>query len=141
MSADDMHDKHLENVLAMHDPGERMNYFVTTVCGTEEVFGLIEGDEWVTFVEDMWDRSAFPVWPHARLAEEAAKAHWQDAEPQAIGLYDWIAFCDRIGADGGLIAVMWFPDDSFVRVEPKDLKRELEEWLREAYDPDAGPRY
>jgi hypothetical protein len=86
-------------------------------------------------------RVAFPVWPHARLAAACADRGFEGTEPHAAPLDNFLAFCDQLEDDDALVAVTMYPDDSFVRVEPANLKRDLEEWLEQAYDPDAQPRY
>jgi hypothetical protein len=136
-----MHDRHYENVLEM-GAEDRMTYFVTTVCDSEEVFCLGRGDDVLTITHDESGRTAFPVWPHARLAAACAKGELEGAEPTSIDLEDFTSFCDRLESDGAIAAVMMHPEDeSFVMIEPAALKRELEDWLEQAYDPDSQPRY
>jgi hypothetical protein len=138
---DDMHDKHLENVLAF-GADERYTYFITTACATEEVFGLKVGDEdWASFDDQETGRTGFPVWPHARLAAANVDEAWEDAEPAALPLAEWLEFCDELADRNDVIVLMLYPDGSFLRVEPGDLKHDLEEWDEQAYDPDSQPRY
>ena len=137
---DDMHDKHYDNVLEM-SPDERYTYFITTVCGTDEVFYLVRGDDIPTLEDSETGRTALPVWPHARLAASCADRGFEGTEPHSAPLDNWLDFLDRLDEDETLVALMLYPDDSFLRVEPADLRRDLEDWLERAYDPDAQPRY
>jgi hypothetical protein len=135
----DMDDKHYENVLAF-DPEERYTYFVTTVCDSDAVFSLAIGEDMPTVEHLESGRAAFPVWPHARLAAACADGDLDGYEPKSIDLDDFLEFCDRLRDDEALVAVMMYPDSSFLTVEPEDLKRDIEEWREQAHDPDAQPR-
>ena len=122
---DDIDDDHYDDVLEF-GVEERYSYFVTTVCNSDQVFYLVQGDEMPTMEDSETGRVAFPVWPHARLAAACADRGFEGTEPHVVPLGNWLDFFDQLDADEALVAVMMYPDDSFVRVEPRNLKRDLE---------------
>jgi hypothetical protein len=135
---DDLDDEQLASVLTF-DGEERYSYFVTTACANDEVFCLKVDDDWATFGDEESGRDAFPVWPHARLAAASADGGWADAEPTPIALGEWLEFSEELAEEGVLIAVMMYPDGSFLRIEPLDLKRDLDDWAEPADESNGQP--
>lgn len=66
------------NAIADMSEGQLLEYFLTRVFETEEVWGLDDGCEWVTL--DCNGQSVMPLWPYQHFASEAAAGHTPAAE-------------------------------------------------------------
>lgn len=65
-----------------------LEFFLTRVFETEEVWGLDDSVEWVFREED--GQATLPVWPYQNLALEAAVGPWQSHSPMDSSLEEFI---------------------------------------------------
>lgn len=72
------------------DDSQRLEYFLTRVFETEEVWGLDDGAEWVMRDRQPAEKSLL-VWPYQKYAVEAAEGPWRDLEAQAESLECFIS--------------------------------------------------
>lgn len=72
-----------EAVSAMNE-NELLEYFLTRVFETEEVWGLDDGIEWI--MQDNNGQLSMPVWPYQLFAKESAVNDWQHCHPEAQSL-------------------------------------------------------
>lgn len=63
---------------------ELMEYFLTRVFETEEVWGLEDQADWV--LRELQGQTCMPVWPYQQFAVDAAVASWSECKPQAESL-------------------------------------------------------
>lgn len=68
---------------------QQLEYFLTRIFETEEVWGLDDGTEWV-FREQANGGQTLPLWPYEKFAQDAATGPWQDKQPQAESMEDFI---------------------------------------------------
>lgn len=68
---------------------QQLEYFLTRVFETEEVWGLDDGTEWV--FKTLADGSqVMPVWPYNKFATEALNTSDMQIQPQAESLEDFL---------------------------------------------------
>jgi hypothetical protein len=67
---------------------ELLEYFLTRVFETEEVWGLDDGTEWI--MREQSAQACMPVWPYKKFASESAVGHWRDFHPQAESLENFL---------------------------------------------------
>lgn len=79
-----------QEVAATADMSEALllEYFLTRVFETEEVWGLDDGCEWITTERD--DHSVMPIWPYRQFAAEACNGDWPACQPTAESLEDFV---------------------------------------------------
>ncbi len=65
-----------------------LEYFLTRVFETEEVWGLDDGCEWVAREQD--DHWAMPLWPYRQFAASSASGEWSGCLPSAESLEDFV---------------------------------------------------
>lgn len=76
------------NAVSDMNDAQLLEYFLTRVYETEEVWGLDDGCEWVMVERD--GQATLAIWPYRHFALEAARQHWQDVEPTAESLEDFV---------------------------------------------------
>ena len=74
--------------IAAMNEGQLLEYFLTRVFETEEVWGLDDGCEWVTRVRG--GQSVMPLWPYQQLAESALDPLDTAVTPAAESLEDFM---------------------------------------------------
>ena len=79
-----------QEVAATADMSETLllEYFLTRVFETEEVWGLDDGCEWITVERD--HQSVMPIWPYRQYAAEACDGEWSAHQPAAESLEDFV---------------------------------------------------
>ncbi len=96
-----------------------LEYFLTRVFETEEVWSLDDGCEWVMREDDgQW---IMPLWPYRQFAETAA-ATWSGCVPSAESLEDFVY--QTLGAlmeEDTLLEVMGEPGRPGCLVSPQRL--------------------
>jgi len=76
-----------EAVISMTE-SELLEYFLTRVFETEEVWGLDDGAEWI--MREQGAQASMPVWPYKKFASESAVGHWGGFQPQAESLEEFL---------------------------------------------------
>ena len=79
-----IHEKETRNVISMSGQ-ERYDYFVLKVADWEAVWSLKTPSGWCLFGE-INERRCFPVWPHARYAEQHISGAFSDAKAEIVEL-------------------------------------------------------
>ena len=106
--------------------GERAMLFFQLVADWEEAWGLEDPQGWVVAK----GTDAFPLWPHAALAEACARGPWQGALPASLSLddleQDLLALLEE---DGLSVAVFPTPDDPGVLLSADEFREKLEREL------------
>lgn len=67
---------------------ELMEFFLTRIFETEEVWGLDDSVEWALREDE--EQETLPVWPYKNLAQEAAVGPWTNYSPMDSSLEDFI---------------------------------------------------
>jgi hypothetical protein len=114
------------------DDNTRYEYFIKRVADFEQVWGLAFNDGgWAFSGGD--SAVAFPVWPFAEYAKRSATGAWQDCEPRAIELDEFMGrWLPGLKKDDRKVVA--FPTPSALRPvrEPdavlSDLERELQKY-------------
>lgn len=68
--------------------GEQLEYFLTRVFETEEIWGLDDGCEWV--FRQTESGTTMPVWPYEKFAKDSAEFLDSASQPQAESLEDFM---------------------------------------------------
>lgn len=63
---------------------ELLEYFLTRVFETDEVWFLKNAAGWLTCEAD--NHTVLPVWPYRRLASDAALERWESHAPSSVSL-------------------------------------------------------
>ena len=107
----------------MSEP-QLLEYFLTRVFETEEVWGLEDDCEWATI--DIAAQSAMPIWPYQQLASSAAE-HLRLAgdvtlQPTAESLEDFLQHTlPSLIEEDVMLAIMTSEDNSGCLVSPHRL--------------------
>ncbi|MFV8818407.1 DUF2750 domain-containing protein [Haliea sp. E17] len=105
--------------LAVMSEPQLLEYFLTRVFETEEVWGLDDGCEWVMQQRD--EQWVMPLWPYRQFAEAAASG-WSGCAPSAESLEDFVY--QTLGAlidEDTLLEVMSDPGRRGCLVSPQRL--------------------
>lgn len=97
-----------------------LEYFLTRVYETEEVWGLDDGCEWVILTRD--GQSAMPVWPYRQFAAESTPVAPGACIPTAESLEDFVY--QTLGAlmeEDALLEIMPAPGRAGCLVSPHRL--------------------
>jgi hypothetical protein len=117
--------KEIAGVLATDGP-TRYAHFVKQVADSEQVWGLRTEEGWVSVGDDDGN-SMLPVWPHPDYAAACAVDEWDDAQPSAIDLDDWLdEWLVNLDDEGDQVAVFPTPQGRGVVVEPAQLRSDIE---------------
>lgn len=81
------YDHEYEAVATMSEQ-ELLEYFLTRVFETEEVWGLDDGTEWI--MENHNGHLGMPVWPYQKFAAESAVNEWSHCHPEAESLEEFL---------------------------------------------------
>jgi hypothetical protein len=101
---------------------ERLEHFIERISACEEVWGLQAADGWVLSAVPSGEEVA-PFWPHPLYAKACALDVWQDAEPQAVSLDQFLErWIPGLIQDKRLISVFSTPDSSGVLLTPDQVK-------------------
>lgn len=105
--------------------GELMEYFLTRVFETEEVWALEDKADWV--VREQQGQSRMPVWPYRKFAVEVAIKDWSHCLPQAESLEVFLQdTLDMLIEDDVMMEIMPTTDRQGCIVSPQRLKSILE---------------
>jgi len=100
---------------------EQMEYFLTRVFETEEVWGLDDGAEWV-YREHTDGSQSLPLWPYEKFAKDAAVDLWADTQPQAESLEDFMYHTlEMLIEDDVMVEIMPMPTKTGCLVSPHRL--------------------
>lgn len=82
-----------------------LEYFLTRVFETEEVWGLDDGCEWVVTMQG--DQQIMPIWPYQQLAAENVQQFHDSYSPTAESLEDFVfETLGELMEDDILLAIM-----------------------------------
>jgi hypothetical protein len=112
----------------------RYAYLVKHAVDTHALWSLRDPTGWA-LVADGDAKVAAPVWPHSEYARRCAKGEWDDCEPTAVPLDQWLnAWTEGLLRDQRLVAVFPTPAGEGVIVSPHefaaDLRREATRYAR-----------
>jgi hypothetical protein len=123
-------DEEFEAVSAL-DPERRYEYFVARIVDTEQSWSLAGEGGWV-LGGDSRGAALVPVWPHERYAAACAIDEWEADRPKAIPLEEWLErWTAGMARDDRLAAVFPTPKQTGFIVEPRELRRALEDGLKQ----------
>ncbi len=98
--------------------GELLEYFLTRVYETEEVWGLDDGCEWLML--ESGEQWVMPVWPYRQLVAQASTV--SGYTPLAESLEDFVyQTLSALIEDDAMIAVMSSPGRDGCLVSPERL--------------------
>ncbi|MFC3606484.1 DUF2750 domain-containing protein [Stutzerimonas tarimensis] len=105
--------------------GERLDYFLTRVFETDEVWFL--KNPMRPFERSLGGTIYLPVWPYRRFASEAALEQWQDCVPSSVSLdhYLEIMLAEQV-SPGALIEIMPRGEAAGCVITPVRLRSILE---------------
>ena len=75
------YDHEYQEVAGMTE-SQRLEYFLTRIFETEEIWGLDDGVEWI--ITEHADGKRMPVWPYRKFAEEAVADVGQGIYPDGL---------------------------------------------------------
>lgn len=102
-----------------------MEYFLLRVFETEEVWGLKEGELWLTRKID--GQITQPVWPYKRYAADAAVDAWKNLSPAADSLEFFLyQRLGRLATQGVMMEIMPRNPGHGCLVDPQHLFSILE---------------
>jgi Protein of unknown function (DUF2750) len=104
----------------------RYEYFVKKVADRDTMWGLCDGDGWVTSADDSGNLHV-PLWPHPGFAAACAIEEWAQARPESIDVDEWIeGGAAQLENDGLAVGVFPTPEGLGVAVSALRLKDDLE---------------
>ncbi len=105
-----------------------MEYFLTRVFESEEVWSLDNKTEWIT--RELGEDTLLPVWPYEKYAQENSVGKWRDFEPSATSLEDFVYnLLPALIGDDILLEIMPRDDKVGCIVSPQRLMSILEGML------------
>ncbi len=106
--------------IATMNEAQLLEYFLTRVFETEEVWGLDDGCEWI--VTDNPAQSLMPIWPYRQLAEDAARQQWSGYTATAESLEDFVyQTLGELMEDDIILEIMPAPDKAGCKITPHRL--------------------
>lgn len=106
--------------LADMSEAQLLEYFLTRVFETEEIWGLDDGCEWIVIERD--GQTVMPVWPYMQFASEAVTGDRSNCKPSAESLEDFVySTIDTLIEDDILLEVMGSPNRLGCLVSPQRL--------------------
>lgn len=104
----------------MSEP-QLLEYFLTRVFETEEVWGLDDGCEWI--ITEHEGQQVMPIWPYQQFAIEAACEEWTAHRPTAESLEDFVyQTLSQLIEEGAMLEVMNSPQRRGCLVSPHRLQ-------------------
>ena len=101
--------------------GQILEYFLTRIFETEEIWGLDDGCEWI-FRTSGEAESTMPVWPYEKYAKEAVYGAWSDSHPQAESLEDFMFHTlEMLIEEDVMLEIMPKPDKPGCVISPHQL--------------------
>lgn len=70
------------------DPKEQLDFFLTRVIESEELWGLGNTSGWV--MKEINEQTILPVWPYEIFAANCATSEWQDYTATAVSLEHFV---------------------------------------------------
>ena len=103
---------------------ERYEFFLDLVAENNTVYTLKDDQGCLLVTSE--EESCLPVWPDEALAKACAEAEWNDFEPLAISLSDWLEkWVPGMTNDGHLVAVFPNQNTESVIVPPTELAEDM----------------
>lgn len=104
---------------------ERMEYFLTRVFETEEVWGLDDQYDWL--LREANGETYMPVWPYKKFAADAAIGEWAHCQPEAEALEVFLnGTLPLLIEEGILVEVMPMTGQAGCLVSPQRIKSIIE---------------
>lgn len=104
------------NAIASMSESQLLEYFLTRVFETEEVWGLDDGCEWITIEQQ--GQSVMPLWPYQQFANELADHHTPAAESLEDFVYQTLG---QLMEEDVVLSVMCSTDGRGCLVSPHRL--------------------
>ena len=101
---------------------QQLEYFLTRVFETEEVWGLDDGCEWI-FRTSASGENSLVVWPYKKFAEEAAVDAWSAYHVEAESLESFMEITlEMLMTEDVMVEIMAKPDKPGCLISPHQLK-------------------
>jgi hypothetical protein len=110
---------------------KQYSYFLNKVADWGEVWSLSNGERFASLTDPDDDTKLFPVWPHAGYARDVATGAWEDFEPKAIDVHDFLEYCQTFERDGQKVALMHQPSGDYFHMPPIPLATDIQAALDE----------
>lgn len=105
--------------------GELLEYFLTRVFETEEVWGLEDEADWL--ICERQGQSCMPLWPYQKFAAEAVVGEWKHCQPQAESLEVFLqGTLEMLIDEDAMLEIMPAQDRPGCLVSPHRVKSILE---------------
>ena len=101
---------HEADALTMMGEAQLLEYFLTRIYETEEIWGLDDGCTWVTSIQQ--ENEVMPLWPYQKLATEMIPGAWPDTTEAVESLEEFV--------EQTLIALM--EDDIMIEIMPSPTR-------------------
>lgn len=113
------YESEIRDVATMAEP-ELLEYFLLRAFEAEEVWTLLDGDQWQLM--ETADGLRLPVWPYEYFAIEAAKSRWPGTETCAESLeYFLYESLQELADRDIMLDIMLRPNDAGCLVSPQRL--------------------
>ena len=100
---------------------QRLEYFLTRLFEAEEVWGINDGLEWVSFLKN--GKVLLPLWPYESLAQDACDPMKKDLLPSAESLEDFLHFTlDELEQEGIMLELLPVKQQCGSEISPEQLK-------------------
>lgn len=104
---------------------ELMEYFLTRVFETEEVWGLDVNADWVR--REWQGETCMPVWPYRKFAADVAINDWSQYKPHAESLEIFLhGTLELLIEEGVMVEIMPTPERAGCLVSPQRMKSILD---------------
>ncbi|MCG8313011.1 MAG: DUF2750 domain-containing protein [Pseudomonadales bacterium] len=121
--------EHESQNIADFNEGQILEYFLTRVFETEEVWGLSNGAEWIYRNEDQAN-ATLPLWPYESYAKSAAAGEWINYHAQEASLEAFLySILETLVEDDIMIELMPKHDQPGCLISPQQLFSILEGML------------
>lgn len=118
--------KQIEEILAKK-PENRYKYFIKTVAGEEEVWGLADEEGWLLLEDDDDDTEVLAVFPNPEFAEIfREKGGFEEFQVEALDLYEFMEWLDDFEKEKMKVAVFPTPDFQSAVMTPRRLKDDFQ---------------
>lgn len=104
---------------------EILEYFLTRVFETEEVWGLDDGTEWI--IQEDSGQAIMPVWPYQKFAADAAVNGLGHCHPEAESLEEFLhSTVPMLSEENTLLGIMPGRSGTVCLINPLRLKSILD---------------
>jgi hypothetical protein len=104
---------------------ERYAYLLSTVVKQQEIWLLKARDGFYAMFEDGAKQSYLPVWPDKEYAQGYATGDWEEYEPEAMSLKEFLEWLPELKEDEIKIGAFPNSNSESMGVDAIDLKKQL----------------